>query len=822
MYQLHHIISIISGDVFGPLSPESTIEHLLLDSRQVIFPSVSLFFAIKGTKHDGHQFINQAYSQGVRYFVISAPLPYSDFPEATFILVNDSLTALQKLATFHRHQFSLPCIGITGSNGKTIVKEWLFQLLRASYNIVRSPKSYNSQVGVPLSIWKIRSTHQLGIFEAGISEMDEMEHIAPIINCQIGIFTTIGAAHAAGFPSIQEKVRQKLKLFKHSDLLIYCKDYAIIHQEITALNLQTFSWSKNQSADLQIVGIKSQGAFQTNIIALYQQEQQSIVIPFKDDASIENAIHCWCVLLQFGFSNAHIQSKMQALEAVGMRLELLEGINGSTLINDSYNSDLNSLQIALDFLQQQGQQTSKRSLILSDILQSGQNQEALYQEVAALLIEKKIDRLVAVGQEVASIQGFLPSSIEFQSFSNTTSFLKALPGITFEKEAILLKGARQFQFERIADFLAQKVHQTVLEINLSALTHNLTVFHRYLQPKTKLMLMVKAAAYGSGSLEIARLAAFNQVDYLAVAYADEGVELRQNGIDLPILILNPEAAVFDKLIRHRLEPEIYSLSMLQQFAQRLTTLDAPFLIHIKLDTGMHRLGFEESDLSALVQLLNTLPQIKVASIFSHLAASEASEHDPFTLTQIDQFNRYYNFLSEGIGYYPDRHILNSSGIIRFPSHQMEMVRLGIGMYGIASDAQIEDSLRNVLQLKARISQIKTIKKGDTIGYGRVGKVEKEKRIATVSIGYADGLLRAAGNLKHHLYVNEIPAPIIGNICMDMCMIDISAIHDAKVGSEVIVFETIQQLKDLAKALHTIPYELLTNIALRVKRVYIQE
>jgi alanine racemase len=819
-YSIQQIIPILSGHLIG--NKNHVVEHLLLDSRQITFPSTALFFAIVGQRHDGHDYLDQLYDSGVRSFVISRTIASDKYPNAAFIKVPDTLVALQKLAQFHRHQFTLRTVGITGSNGKTIIKEWLYQLLREDFQIVRSPKSYNSQVGVPLSVWQIQPEHNLGIFEAGISEQGEMQRIAPIIDCQLGIFTNIGEAHAAGFESKEGKIREKLQLFANTQILIYCKDFELIHQEISKLGIRTFSWSKEESADLQIVNVLQDDSWLCKIEALYAGEIIYIEIPFSDEASIENAIHCWALLLKLGFNNRTIQERMKQLEPVGMRLELMDGINHCTIINDSYNTDLSSLNIALNFLEQQKQQSNKRTLILSDILQSGQDKALLYRKVAQLLAEKKINQLFAIGKDIQHIQANLDNNIAYHHHLTTNDFLASIDLTQFQNETILLKGARKFRFERIAESLSQKVHQTTLEVNLSALRHNLNVYHSFLQPKTKIMVMVKAAAYGSGSIEVARLLEFSKVDYLAVAYADEGVELRKKGIQLPILVLNPEEAVFDNLLRYRLEPEIYSLRLLEKFAQWTGDLNNPFPIHIKLETGMNRLGFTRSDFEVLAKFLHQHPQLKVESVFSHLAASEAAEHDTFTHQQVAYFKEVYEQFAKLLGYRPLRHILNSSGINRFPEYQMEMVRLGIGIYGIDSSQLISDQLQNVLKLKARISQIKTVAAGQTIGYGRIGQANTDLKIATVSIGYADGLLRAAGNRRHHLFVKGMPAFIIGNVCMDMCMLDISHIEEVKEGEVVIIFESNQQLRALATALNTIPYEVLTNISPRVKRIYIQE
>lgn len=820
-YAIEDIISCIDGRLTNASLFPCEIEHLLLDSRQITFPETGLFFALTGNRHNGHDFVREVYYKGVRNFVISQPIEASNFPGANFILVKNSLLALHQLAAFHRQQFNLPLIGITGSNGKTIVKEWLFQLLREDFAIVRSPKSYNSQVGVPLSIWQIDAHHELGIIEAGISQKGEMSRIAPIINCNLGLFTNIGAAHAEGFSSIEEKIREKLKLFISVDVLIYCQDDLRVKKEVASLACSSFSWSKSTKtkADLQIERIEHPTYNQTTIVAHFRKEPVQITIPFIDSASIENAIHCWAVLLYLKTPHEVIKKRMLRLEPVAMRLELKAGVNSCTLINDSYNSDLTSLDIALQFLDQQSQQP-KKTLILSDILQSGQSSDRLYQQVARLIQEHDIQKLIGIGSAVPILKRYLPKSIEAIFFPSTQACLQNLQPSSFQREAILLKGARQYAFEKIAQLLAQKVHRTTLEVDLNALIHNLNVYHQKLKPETKLMVMVKAAAYGSGSLEVARLLEFHQVDYLSVAYADEGAELRVGGIQLPILVLNPEEAVFETLIRHKLEPEIYSLELLKQFAAFTANLATPIPIHLKVETGMNRLGFESSQIDQLITTLRSAPQFQVKSVFSHLAASENPAHDTFTHEQVKHFENLYHKISSGLGYRPIRHILNSSGITRFSQYQMDMVRLGIGLYGVDSQPTTQQQLQRVLQLKASVSQIKDVSQGQSVGYGRAGEIYRPTRTATVSIGYADGLPRAAGNGRFQLFVRGQLAPIIGNVCMDMCMIDVTHIPDCQESDEVIIFGENPTVETLAQVLGTIPYEVFTGISPRVKRVYL--
>ncbi len=820
-YAIKNILTIIEGQWINKTIHEATIDHILFDSRKIIFPKSALFFAFTGIRSDGHQYIESLYEGGVRNFIVSKNLSLKKFPEANFIKVADTLMALQRLATFHRKQFNLKTIGITGSNGKTIVKEWMFQLLHEDFNIVRSPKSYNSQIGVPLSVLQIEPEHELGIFEAGISTIDEMQKLQPIIDCEIGIFTNIGPAHDAGFNNLKEKISEKIRLFKNTTNIIYCKD-----QEASAKQIQQFkdknlfSWSRHSDATLRIIKEVTAPQGNTIIEANYQSNHTFIQIPFTDSASVENAIHCWATLLLLGFDPSIISQKMMCLEPVAMRLELKEGINNCTIVNDSYNSDLASLNIALDFLVQQERYTN-RVIILSDILQTGKDLIKLYSKVAHLLSEKKISKMIGIGSEIPIIEKYLPKSISAQFYKDTFNFLSHFNPDVFEKQIILLKGARQFEFEKIANRLAQKNHKTVLEIDLNALVHNLNVYSQLLKPDTKMMIMVKAAAYGSGSSEVARLLEFQKVDYLAVAYADEGVQLRKAGIQLPIMVLNPEEATFDSLLRYKLEPEIYSLSLFNQLVQYLS-IDQKISVHLKLDTGMRRLGFEEKDIVDLCSFLKGNPKIYVKSIFSHLAASENPAHDDFTKKQAEKFLTFYDKIATTLGYQPIRHLLNSNGIVRFPQYQWEMVRLGIGLYGIDDSAIIQRQLERVHTLKATISQIREVQAGTTIGYGRSGKIDETKRIATISIGYADGFLRNAGNGNYKVLIRGKQASTIGNICMDMTMVDLSNIPEAGEDDEVIIFGKNLPVEELANCMETIPYEVFTNLSERIKRIYFQD
>lgn len=819
-YTLAHIEEVISAQSAGAVSADTHITYLLTDSRKIRFADQSLFFALKGPHHDGHQFLDQAYEQGIRSFVVSYIPESWPRPDCTLLLVPDTLEALQKLGCYHRKQFQLPVIAITGSNGKTTVKEWLFQLLHQHFYIIRSPRSFNSQVGVPLSVWPLRPEHQLAIFEAGISQTGEMQALTDIIQPNIGILTNIGPAHDAGFKDRRQKLEEKLLLFKKVEILIHQADDEEINQAIAAFNIPTFSWSFTKNADLQINRLHREDGH-TIIQADYQGKSLVTSIPFTDRASIVNAMHCLATGLYLGKSASELNPALAQLNPISMRMELREGRNGCTLINDSYNSDLQSLALALDFAQQQ-RDDAPLCLILSDILQSGVPTEELYREVAHLISQHRINRFIGVGQKVTQLQPLLADELQAHFYPDTPALLAKLDELSFYRETILIKGARSFTFEAIAQRLLPDTHRTLLEVNLSALAHNLRAFRARIKPETSMMVMVKAAAYGGGSAEIARLLRFQGIDYLGVAYVDEGVELRKAGISLPIMVLNPEPITFPQLIEHELEPEVYSQSQLRALAeftqQKATTLS----IHLKVDTGMHRLGFVRSDLQEIIHLLQNYPQLRVASVFSHLAASESTEEDAFTHQQITTFNQLYEQIAQALPYRPLRHILNSSGIARFPQYQMDMVRLGIGIYGVETCSEIRGQLRPAFRLRSRISQIREVPPNETIGYGRKDPASHSRRIATVSIGYADGLLRKAGNGRYALLVQDLPAPTVGNICMDMCMVDVTHIPTAGEGDEVIVFGEELPIEQLANTFETIPYEVLTGISGRVKRMYVFE
>ena len=806
---------------------ERRVEHLLLDSRSVAAPATSLFFAIVGQRHDGHRFVEAAYRAGVRQFVVSQQIDVADLPEADVLLVPDTLAALQALAAHHRGQFHLPVIGITGSNGKTVVKEWLYQLAHHLYRTVRSPKSYNSQVGVPLSVWQIRAEHTLGIFEAGISRPDEMARLAQIIQPTLGIFTNLGPAHREGFASDTVKLQEKMRLFDSTQTLVVCAD----HPEIAAAaqawaaekpGRQLCSWSKTgKPARIQFDHFEFRvSRFEFRVAdSKSETRNATLSIPFTDPASIENACHCIAALLAMGIPVAAFSRRLKRLEPVEMRLELKAGINRCTVINDAYSNDLVSLRIALQFARQQSRE-GELTLILSDFLQIGTGKKRLYAQVANALVEHGVRRLVGIGTDILALRDLLPAEFSAIFYPDTGAFLQDLQRHDFHDELSLVKGARAFAFERIARRLEQKAHKTVLEVNLSALVHNLNTYNRLLRPGTNMMVMVKAAGYGSGSAEVAKLLEFHQVDYLGVAYADEGIELRQAGVLLPILVLNPEPSGFDALARYHLEPEVYSLALLDELV-RFAGKNREIAVHLKLDTGMHRLGFEAADMPALTERLRAYPNLRVRTVFSHLSASDAPAHDAFTHAQAAAFTAMYEPIAAALGYRPLRHIANTSGIARFPEYHFDMVRLGIGLYGIGSGA-LQEQLQVVNTLKATISQIKEIPPGDTVGYNRNGPIARPSRIATISIGYADGLLRLAGNGRYSVLVHGHRAPTIGNVCMDMAMIDVTDVPAAREGDEVVVFGEQPPVQELAACLQTIPYEVFTNISERVKRVYWQE
>ncbi len=834
-YKISEVSKVIGGKLLSKNKSEFTISELLIDSRKLLHPEQTLFFALSGQKLNGHNYIAELYKKGVRAFVVTDEKETEKFPEADFILVKDGVSALQKLAGFHRSRFQFPFITITGSNGKTVVKEWLYQLLHEDYNIVRNPKSYNSQIGVPLSLWFIQPENNLGIFEAGVSEAGEMAKLEKIIRPDIGVFTNIGEAHSAGFLSNRHKTKEKLNLFVNSEILIYCKDYPDINQSIAEINalskraeesgnkIKTLTWSMSAEADVQIRSVIQKNGH-SYISGTYLRKEFDFEIPFTDKASVENAIHCACLMFYLKKNFSVVKERMKNLTGIKMRLELKKAVNNCSLINDTYNSDVGSLRIAIDFLMQQNQHP-KKTVILSDILQSGRGELELYSEVAQLLKENKIHRFIGIGTAISRQRKLFEKNnlLQFEHFETTDDFIKHFDLSSFGNEVILLKGARIFRFEVLGKILEEKIHETVLEINLNAIAHNLKTYQALLKPETKIMAMVKAFSYGSGSFEIANVLQFSRCDYLAVAYADEGVELRKNGITLPIMVMNPELRSFEAMIHYNLEPEIYSPGLLEKFSETLSLFspDTGYKIHIELETGMNRLGFVGAEINELIERVSANHQLQIASVFSHLAASEDKSLEDFTREQISRFEKISSKICSAFSYKILRHILNSAGIANYTKAQFDMVRLGIGLYGIDSANKLGNRLMNVQTLKTKISQIKHLKKGDTVGYGRVGVVAKNKTIATVGIGYADGLSRKLSNGNGRMFLHGKLVPVIGNVCMDMTMLDITGVN-ASEGDEVIVFGNNPTVEEVAEAAETIPYEILTGISSRVKRVYFQE
>ena len=816
MYSIQTIYEVIGGK-FISYQPGSEIEHLVYDSRRIQQPSSSLFFALRTAHNDGHRFIPDAYKKGVRNFVVSENINAQGLQNATIILVSDTLLALQNLAAFHRSHFHFPVIGITGSNGKTVVKEWLFQLLQDDFKIVRSPKSFNSQIGVPLSVWQMNEQHELGIFEAGISTTGEMEKLEKVIHPTIGLLTNIGEAHDAGFVSTAQKIEEKAKLFANARVLIGEKEWI----DATQFAQNIFCWSKQPGAGLQIISV-AKNKEQTVIKAKYLDAEQEIVIPFTDDASVQNAINCWCVLLYLQVSNEVIKERFLKLHPVDMRLQLQHGINDCLIINDSYSADTTSLKIALDFLKQQSSGL-KRTAILSDFFETGKSTKELYAEIAGLLQTYKIEKLITVGNEIGIEISLLLNTINIQSYASTDDLIFDFKTSSFFNEIILIKGARKYGFERIAQLFEKKQHQTVLEINLNALVHNLKEYQKLLQPNVKIMAMVKAFAYGSGGAEIASVLQYHNVNYLGVAYADEGVELIKAGISLPIMVMNAEDASFQAIVDYNLQPVIYSFDLLHRFENYLREQGlSSYPVHIEIETGMNRLGFALEEVDQLAQHIANNALLNIQSVFSHLAASEDATQDAFTLQQKQKLDEAVRIITKYIAYPFLKHISNTAAIVRHPQLQMDMVRLGIGLYGIESDNLNELDLQPVATLQTTIAQLKHIKKGESVSYNRRGVVARDSVIATVRIGYADGYSRQFSNGVGKMWVNGKPAPVMGAVCMDMTMLDVTDIANVKEGDEVILFGSQLPVKQVASWINTIPYELMTTVSQRVKRIYFHE
>lgn len=815
-YTVTHIAEVLKCTTqFASGSEQLVVNYITTDTRKIIFAPQSMFVAINGAHQNGHQYIQEAYQAGIRVFMVEQlPTQWHQFP-AAYLVVNNTLNALQQLAAYHRSMFSYPVLAITGSNGKTVIKEWIWQLLHHDIHIVRSPRSYNSQIGVPLSVWLMNDTHQLAVFEAGISTTNEMGKLQQIIRPDIGIFTNIGSAHDEGFATRSEKIQEKLKLFTSCSVLIVSTDDEQINTELQDWSRQHPSvklirWaSKHKQADV-FIDIERHASF-TYLKMQKGAQSLRITIPFTDEASIQNACTCMAFLVCIDRLSTEIIKRFELLDPVEMRLNLDEGINDCILINDSYSADLDSLQIALDFLQQQAKER-KKVVIISDLEQTGLKEADLYAKVKALLYQHGITTFYSIGKH----SGKYLQDAATASFAHTQDFLSHFKPEEFQHAAILLKGARRFEFERIQRMLSKQVHETRFEINLNAVVNNLNVYRRLLNPGIKLMAMVKASSYGAGSSEIARLLEFHRVDYFAVAYVDEGIQLRKSGVRLPIMVMNADPSAASEMIQYGLEPVLFNVHVANKWIQSIE--GAMMGVHIELDTGMKRLGFDEKDIDGLIALLKSNPNLNVKSIFAHLAASEDSSHDDFTQQQILLFDQLSARLTSEIPYAVLKHTLNSSGITRYKQAQYDMVRLGIGLYGVDPSAVVSNELQPIGTLKTVITQLRHIESHETVGYNRKGTVHEPSSIATVAIGYADGYSRKLGNGKGYMLVNGQRANTIGSICMDMTMLNVTGIA-CKEGDEVIVFGKELLIETLAAASETIPYEVLTSISHRVKRVY---
>lgn len=819
-YSLEKIASLIGAHCF--CEGEAQIDWILNDSRSLAFPESTLFFALRSQRNDGHKYIPDLYRRGVRNFVVAnLPENYEQkYSDAHFLRVVSPLKALQRLAERHREEYDLPVVGVTGSNGKTVVKEWLYQLLSGSRNVTRSPRSYNSQVGVPLSVWLLNSRSEVGVFEAGISQPGEMSALRAIIQPTIGVMTNLGPAHQENFSSLQEKCLEKLSLFKDCKVVVYEADDPVVSECVDQAMLKGdhLAWSRRDpNSPLFIRDVRKEETF-TTVNYTYLGTDGSYTLPFVDEASIQNSIHCLAVCLYLRLPAADIAARMSRLEPVAMRLEVKQGVRGCTLINDSYNSDINSLDIALDFMNRRPE-SRRRTLILSDILQSGMPVEELYAKVAEMVNRRKVDRIIGVGPDImAQSQRF---HMDKMFFVSSEALLQSGMLDKLSNEVILLKGSRKFNFEAISEHLSLKVHETTLEVNLEAIVRNLNYYRSFMKPETKMVCMVKASAYGAGSVEIAKTLQDHRVDYLAVAVADEGADLRKAGITGNIIIMNPEMSTFNMLFQYDLEPEVYSFALLEALIKAAEKEGITnFPVHLKLDTGMHRLGFDpEHDLPALIDRLQHQTALLPRSVFSHFVGSDSPDFDAFSAHQFELFDKASRQLQEAFPYKILRHICNSAGIERFPERHLDMVRLGLGLYGI--DPIDNRVLNNVTTLKTTILQIHEVSPEDTVGYSRRGHLTRKSRIAAIPIGYADGLDRHLGCGHCYCLVNGQKAPYVGNICMDVCMIDVTDI-DCKEGDTVEIFGDHLPVTVLSDVLGTIPYEVLTSVSERVKRVYFQE
>ena len=795
------------------------IHWLGTDTRQITTAATTLFIALKTGKRDGHQYLEKAYALGVRNFIVSKAYPLPDLSGATFLPVADPLQAMQDLVATHRKKIKIPVAGITGSNGKTIVKEWLFQVLEPDYLCCRNPRSYNSQIGVPLSVWALKPSHQLGLFEAGISTTGEMDKLEKVIQPTLGIFTNLGAAHDEGFASRQEKLTEKWKLFTHTEAVICHTDDPLVAAAAKSYDGTLIDWGKGPNCWLRILNQKTD-ATGTDFECVYAGQPFAFRLPFTDEASVENGLHCLTAGLYLGINVNILQERMQHLQALNMRLEWKKGILQSLLLNDSYSHDMVSLEIALNHLQQQSGH-HKPVAILSDL--PGKPSPEDYQRVADLLGQKGIRHLMGVGKTMRAYEVFFyEKNIETTWYADTDALLEQADRTILEKAVVLIKGARVFAFEKIVAALQQQQHETLLEINLSNLTHNLNIYRGSLPPGVKMMVMLKAFGYGSTDAELGRRLQYEGVEYLAVAYTDEGIALRQGGVRMPIMVMNPEPGDFASLLSYELEPELYAPGILKAFIFYLNTQGkTQYPIHLKLDTGMHRLGFGTEDLPELLELLKTQPLICVKTAFTHLVASENPTEDAFTEEQANLFRAACGQLEQALGYSFIKHAANTAAITRHPNLHFDMVRLGIGLFGISGAFQLS-KLLPVSRLLTTVAQVKTVAAGETVGYGRKAILTRDSKIATVRIGYADGYRRQLSNGVGYMYLRNQRVPVVGNVCMDMTMLDVTDLPEVLPGDRVEVFGPHIPVKELAALCNTIPYEILTGISQRVKRILVEE
>ncbi|WP_314078870.1 bifunctional UDP-N-acetylmuramoyl-tripeptide:D-alanyl-D-alanine ligase/alanine racemase [Hoylesella pleuritidis] len=822
-YTIEKITTLIGAHHYGENAAD--VAFILTDSRSLCFPEETLFFALQTNRNDGHKYIPELYQRGVRNFVVTnVPADRAEtYPDANFLKVSNTLKALQRLAERHRDEFDIPVVGITGSNGKTMVKEWLYQLLSPEMFVTRSPRSYNSQIGVPLSVWLMDEHTQVGVFEAGISKPGEMAALRAIIRPTIAVLTNLGTAHQENFSSMEAKCREKLVLFHDARTVVYDADDAIVRRIVSETDIQgeTIAWSRrDKNAAFYVSEVKKEDAMSV-VSYIYKGVTGRYSLPFIDAASVSNSIICAVVALQLGLSRDALDRRMRLLEPVAMRLEVKEGQHGCTLINDSYNSDINSLDIALDFMNRRPDHKGCRhTLVLSDIYQSGKASRELYKEVSDLALKRDVEKFIGIGPQLCAQAEEIQLPEKF-FFHTVEQFIHSEVFRSLHNEVILLKGARKFGFDQVTELLVKKVHETILEVNLNNVVENLNHYRSFLKPTTKLVCMIKADAYGSGSVEIAKTLQDHRVDYLAVAVADEGVTLRRNGITANVMIMNPEMTAFKTMFDYDLEPEVYSFRLLEALiraAEKEGITDYP--VHVKLDTGMHRLGFDPTaDMKRLIDRLKHQNAIIPRSVFSHFVGSDSDAFDDFSARQFALFDAGSKQLQAAFSHKILRHMDNSAGIEHFPERQMDMCRLGLGLYGV--DPRTNAMLQNVSTLKTTILQMHCVKAGETVGYSRKGVIEHDSLIAAIPIGYADGLDRRLGNRRCYCLVNGKKAPYVGNICMDVAMIDVTGI-DCREGDSVEIFGDHLPVTVLSDVLETIPYEVLTGVSTRVKRVYFQD